>query len=224
MLTFRNGSKFTLNAIFPHSQRSVAQCTSTAGPGVTVSFRSVVYLASTVTVTGEDGRVTRQTNAQGTSLPTSIVVQSPAITVYADPVNGFNIVERQASSASTSSRSSITSTYSQTPPSETSAVSTPPSGISAGAIAGAVVGAVAGLGLLALGAFFLFRRKRQHSTVDPSELAAGEEGARKWYSLSPQGGAALEMSASHEAHELQHGDHAYELPHGDHAHELPGHH
>ncbi|KAK4098498.1 hypothetical protein N658DRAFT_499350 [Parathielavia hyrcaniae] len=80
---------FTLGAILPPNQRSVFQCTSTAGPGVTISLLSVTFLTSAVTVTGEDGTVTRQPDVRSTNLPTSTVVQFPAATVYAPPVNGL---------------------------------------------------------------------------------------------------------------------------------------
>lgn len=198
-----NGRKFALGAILPQNKRSVIQCTSTAVPGVTISFLSVIFFTGTMAVTGEGGTITRQTSIEFTNIPTSTVVQSSAVTVYAPPVNGFNIVQRQVSNTSTGA-GSTTATPPQTSPLGTSDVMTRSSGLSPGTIAGAVVGAVFGLGLLALVAFFWRRGRRQHSAVGRPELAAGGG--------SGQGVAVSEMFVKHQAHELPHGEYAHELP------------
>ena len=214
-----SGRNFALGAILPQNQRSIIQCTSTAGPGETISLLSVSFLTSTVTVTGDDGSVTRQASYQSTNLATSTVVQSSAATVYAPPVNGYNLVKQQLSATSTG-ETSTTATQTSTS-AATSDASTQSSGPSAGVIAGAVVGAVAGLGLLALGAFFFLRRKRQYSTVDrteaPMPMAEGE--GAKYYSTygSTQGTVVSEMPAQHQVY----GHQVHELPHGMSAHELP---
>jgi LPXTG-motif cell wall-anchored protein len=216
-----SGRNFALGAILPQTQRSIIQCTSTAGPGETISLLSVSFLTATVTSTGEDGSVTRQASYQSTNLATSTVVQSSAATVYAPPVNGFNLVKQQLSATSTG-ETSTTATQTSTSAAATSDASTESSGPSAGVIAGAVVGAVAGLGLLALGAFFFLRRKRRYSTVDRTEAPmpmAGGEGA-KYYSTygSTQGTVVSEMPAQHQVY----GHQVHELPHGMSVHELPG--
>ncbi len=221
------------SCFLPQDQRSVIQCTSTVGTNTILLYQSVTYLTSTVTVTDADGRTTRQANAQLTNVPTLTVVKNSAATIFAPPVNGFNIVQRQAAGSTTSSgtTSSASSTVgsggttttasqgstqqSEPRASDTSAPSSSPrSGLTPGVIAGAAMGAVAGLGLVLLGAFLLFRRRRNRpSPVEGIELPAEGQVPEPWYyAASPQGRTPVEMSATRERFELQGYEYAHELP------------
>ncbi|KAH6853844.1 hypothetical protein B0I37DRAFT_16860 [Chaetomium sp. MPI-CAGE-AT-0009] len=204
-------SNYALGAIFQPTQRTVLQCTSEAGPGETISYMTRTSLTRTATVTGVDG-TSVETTVQSTNLPTSTVVQSSPATVFAVPVNGFNIVPQQVSGTG------ATSNTATTPLSTTDALSatdapaqSSSSGLAPGAIAGAVVGAVIGVGLLALGAFFVWKRKRR--AVNRQEVVAGEEDARKdFYHYSP-GAPPSEMPVKHNPiHELPHNGSVQELP------------
>ena len=113
-LSNKKRRKFGRAAILPPNQRSVIQCTSTAGPGVTISYLTVTWRPYTATITGEDGTVTPQTNVELANLPTVTVVQSSAATVYAPPVNGYNIVKRQTGVSATDT--TATTTLRTTPP------------------------------------------------------------------------------------------------------------
>lgn len=214
----RSNRKFSLGAILPQNQRSVIQCTSTAGVGATISFLSVTFLTTTLTLVNDDGNPTRRFSTRSTNLPTSTVVQLSAATVYAPPVNGFNLVQQrqlsESSRGATASSNAGPSPSRSTPPAWTSDVSTQSSGLAPGAIAGVAVGAGCGLLLLALGAFFLWRRRQQPA-------AAGERIIDGYGST--QGRAVVEMPVKQEAQEMPHGEHAYELPGGEYAHELPNH-
>ena len=209
---------FALAVILPPNQRSIIQCTSTAGPGVTISYVSMTSLTSTVTVTGEDGTVTRQANTRSANLPTSTVVQLSIATIYAPPVNGYNLVQRQAGVGATDlGATSSTATTPATTLPGTNDVSTQssgpaqPSALTPGAIAGAVVGAVLGLGLLVLGAFFVRQRYQRHSAVDRPDLATWRGGARDTDG-PPHGLIMSEMPVEERAQELPHGLYAHELP------------
>ena len=169
-------------------------------------------LTSTVTVTGEDGTVTRQANTRSANLPTSTVIQLSTATIYAPPVNGYNLVKRQAGVGATylGATSNTATTPAITLPG-TSDVSTQSSALTPGAIAGAVVGAVLDLGLLVLGAFFVRQRYRRHSAVDRPDLATWRGGARDTDG-PPHGLVMSEMPVDERAQELPHGLYAHEMP------------
>lgn len=232
-LSNKKRRKFGRAAILPPNQRSVIQCTSTAGPGVTISYLTVTWRPYTATITGEDGTVTPQTNVELANLPTVTVVQSSAATVYAPPVNGYNIVKRQTGVSATDTTATTTlRTTPPPPPGEASndmptqesrgptqlpnGADQPGASVAPGAIAGAVVGAVLGLGLLALGAFFV-RQRYRHSAVN---LKRPKPAAWRGWAGNPhvhgpsQGPVMSKMPADSLVYELQHGRYAYELPGG----------
>ncbi|KAK4154600.1 hypothetical protein C8A00DRAFT_42670 [Chaetomidium leptoderma] len=220
---------------------SIIQCTSTATPGVTLSYQSLTFLFDTLTATGEDGTVTRQTNTRNTNVAASTVVQSSAATVYAPAVNGYNLVRGQGqgqgqagtSATDTGAARSDTGAAATTPPppgtssdvstTQCSGSAAQPSGgaplLAPGAIAGIVVGAVLGLGLLALGAFFVQKRYRHsEAAVDRPDPVTWKGGAARDYYYNGGGPPPHGLVAS----EMPVGNQAQELPHGIYAHELPG--
>lgn len=185
------------------------QCTSAVGPGGTISYMSRTSVTRTVTVDGAD-RTSYQTTVQSTNVAASTVVRSRTATVYAVPVNGFNIVERQASgteATSSTATSPISTTDAPAPPSS--------SALGPGAIAGAAVGAAVGTGLLALGAFLVWKaRKRRAVNRQPEEFAAVGDEARKddyYYSQAVEPPPS-EMPAKNHVHELSHRRSVQELP------------
>ncbi|KAK0643865.1 hypothetical protein B0T16DRAFT_416749 [Cercophora newfieldiana] len=192
---------FSLGGIFPPNVRSVAQCVSTVTPGGTVSYRSITA---------------------NTALPTSTVVTgSSDATVFAPPVNGYNIVQRQVTSTSSTvstktSGTTATNTPTQTPSESEdgdSGTSTKKSKkISTGTIAGAVVGGVVGFIALLAAIIFFIRRKRR-SAAPPAEgtpelagggpAGVGSDGTKVYYSGHPQDSLASEMPVKYiPAHEL----------------------
>lgn len=192
---------------------------------MTISYVSVTFLTTTSTITGGNGAVTRQVNSKFTGLPTSTVLRSSAATVYAPPVNGYNLLVEgppEAASISSISSSSTATTTPATLPSPASEATgltaanssvAPPSSasITPGAIAGAVVGGLLGLGLLALGAFFV--RQRYRHLANRTGGATGDEGP-PYGEL--QGLEVLKVS------EMAVDERVHELPHGLDVHELPG--
>jgi hypothetical protein len=176
---------------------------------------TVQILNTLITIT--HGQGIQPTNKRHTS--TVVVPQrfpESSLTVYAAPVNGYNIVARQAVSTGDAT----------TPPVVIGAI-TPSGGVLPGVIAGAVVGGILGLGLLALGAYFIRKRYRHSAAaaaaaaeaaaapvVDKPELAA-----REWkadgggYALPPHCGQATmsEMSGVNQPQELPFGRYAHEL-------------
>lgn len=105
----------------------------------------------------------------GSWTPFTRGIQSDPFTVYGVFVNGYNVVATTTSSSSTSSSTpssvpaSITPSTSA-PASSTSITSTPStvtsSGLSSGAAAGISIGVAAAVILVAILAFFLYRRRR----------------------------------------------------------------
>ncbi|KAK3298578.1 uncharacterized protein B0H64DRAFT_78368 [Chaetomium fimeti] len=207
--------KYTLGAILPQNQRSVIQCSSIADPGVTIAYVSVTFLTSSATATGEDGADTVVDTTVLTHVSTSTVVQDDAATVYAPPINGYNIVRAQATSSET--ESAATEASSTAPPTGTttgSGEAAQSSGLAPGAIAGIAVGVVLGVGLLALAAFFLWRRhRRQHLAVAPSDPDMYHEQPKGYHGVPPYVPALSEMPEGHGAHEMDpQSPYAYELP------------
>jgi len=157
---------FQSGTIFPTNVRSVNQCTSTVQPGGTVSYMTF----------------TNVNNAQTVS-PTSTVVAVSVATVFAPPVNGYNIVRRAVDGASSdSSVASTTGTgsagttggsrtagnsQSTSPPGGSGLVDpvAQSSGPSSSTIAGAAIGGVIGILLLVAVAFFLGRRRRSSAAT-----------------------------------------------------------
>jgi len=212
-------ANFGLNTIPPQNQRTIAQCTSTAGPGVTMSFVSVNFVTTTVTTHDADGSSTVRTGSDLLGVLTSTVVEKSAATVYAPPINGFNIVaQKDVASAAEKSATSNTATTPSTPAgtsdvSTQSSASTQSGSLAPGAIAGIVVGTVLGLGLLALGAFFIWRKYPRRPAADqPSPEAVWRAAPGDKYGAQ-YGPVVSEMPVENQA--------AIEMPHNIHAHELP---
>jgi hypothetical protein len=220
---------FELGKLLRHNSRSVGQCTSTAGPGETISYLSVeAVVTSTKTVTGEDGSETLETSKKTTNLLTSTVVDSESVaTIFAPPINGYNIVVARQATVDPSS-TGITPLATTPPPapgasedvSTQSGASTQPSTISPGAIAGAVVGGVLGLALLALGVYFVRKRYRYAAVASQPDVATWDGGtvtgdyAPTHYASSHGQGAMSEMPAENRPQELPYGLYAHELPGG----------
>jgi hypothetical protein len=183
------------------------QCTSAVGPGGTISYMSRTSVTRTVTVNGAD-RTSHQTTVQSTNVAASTVVRSRTATVYAVPVNGFNIVERQGSGTESSTPSSTATN----PPEQSGS-----SGLSPGAIAGISVGAAIGTGLLALGAFLVWKaRKRRAVNQQPEGVApVGEDGRKDDYhymQVIEPSQPPSEMPVKTHVHELSHRRSMQELP------------
>jgi hypothetical protein len=215
---------FGLDKLLPRHQRSVGQCTSTAGPGETISYLSVeAVVTTTKTVTGEDGTATLETGTKKTNIPTSTIVKSDSVaTIFAPPVNGYNIVV--VPQATTDPSSTGTTPLAPTTPPSTPGASddvstqsgavTQPSAISPGAIAGAVVGGVLGLALLAVAVYFV-RKKYRHQPDAGAWDGGTVTGDYPSSYGTPYGQAAVtEMSGVSQAQELPYGIYAHELPTG----------
>lgn len=211
------------------------QCSSIATSGVTLPYISVTYLPSTVTVTGDDGVETAQETSQLTQVPVAIIISDPA-TIYAPPINGYNILRGQATSSSSSSGgegvASDTATTSTGAPSETGDASAQSGGLAAGAIAGIVVGVVLGLGLLLAGAFLVWRRRRRSQPIAVADANVQPE--PEWHSQQPKGyytgggppymPVMSEMPVDSGAQEMEHSPSAYgarEMGHSPSTYELP---
>ncbi|KAK4449849.1 hypothetical protein QBC34DRAFT_462464 [Podospora aff. communis PSN243] len=185
---------FTLGAIFPPNIRSVAQCTSTLAPGASLSFQSLTPISGA-----------------STPVPSSTIVTSSAATVFAPPVNGYNIVQRQSATTSTATATRTGTLDGPGGGTGTSTSTSQSTGTSPGTITGAVVGSLLGLALLVLIAFFLFRRRRKaRNAADAAELAGANSagvdasGTKGFYSGSSPASAVSEMPVKHlpPAHEL----------------------
>ncbi|KAH6854886.1 hypothetical protein B0I37DRAFT_363314 [Chaetomium sp. MPI-CAGE-AT-0009] len=204
--------QFTLGAILPQNQRSIIQCSSIADPGVTIPYISVTFLVTSLTRTGDDGTATVQASSQLTHVPVETVVRSKAATVYAPPINGYNIVRQTSSSQSTASEAASTELPSGTGGAAGSGGAGESGGLTTGAIVGIVVGVVLGLGLLALGAFFVWRRYRRPPFAAPlSEPGMYHEEAKGYYG-SPYAPVRSEMPVESPAQEMEHSPYGYELP------------
>jgi hypothetical protein len=217
---------FGLDKLLPRNQRSIGQCTSTAGPGETISYLSVeAVVTSTKTVTGEDGTETLETSTRKTNLPTSTIVKDSVATIFAPPVNGYNIVVAPQATADPSStgttplETTTAATTTPPPPGASDDVSTQSGAISPGAIAGAVVGGVLGLALLAVAVYFVRKRYRYTAAASQSYVAkwddatvAGEYPSR--YGTPYRQAGVSEMSGVSQAQELPYGIYAHELPSG----------
>jgi hypothetical protein len=181
--------------------------------GDTVSYVTVQVVDAWNTITNADGGVARLSTTRTFHLQTPTVVESQRIsrsslTVYAAPVNGYNMVTRQA----------VGTGDATTPPGVSFGVLTETGVVSPGVIAGAVVGGVLGLGLMALGAYFIRKRYRHSAAaVDQPDPAAWEGGPdRGGHALPPRHGQATmsEMSGVNQPQELPFGRYAHELPGG----------
>ena len=157
----------------------------------------------TVAVTDGDG-TSRQTTVQSTNVATSTVVKARSVTVYAIPINGFNIVQHQASSTETTSSTATSplSIITNTPEQPSS------SGLTPGAIAGASVGAAIGTALLALGAFLVWKRRRAVNR----QLAEEEARNNDYYYSKGAEPLPFEMPVKNHVHELSHQKSVQELP------------
>lgn len=195
-------SNYALGAVFQPTYRHVMQCTSEVMPGETISYMSRTSVTLTVTVSGTSEKST----VQSTNIATSTVVKSSRATVYAVPINGFNIVHQQASGTGLAN-STATPPLSTT---DTPLQSNNPS-MTPGAIAGAAVGAAIGTGLLALGAFFVWKVWERRK-LNRQGVAALEEGAGKDNHDSKDSGPKFEMPVKHHIHELSHFKSTQELP------------
>ncbi|KAH8649099.1 hypothetical protein BX600DRAFT_474541 [Xylariales sp. PMI_506] len=141
------------------------QCISSVTSGDTLSFLSLTLTDDT------------------TSVSTTVTTADAIITVYAIPVNGYNIV--QSTSTSTSSSSSSASTGSSTITSTSTSTSTTTSaasaggstgnstgnstGVSLGTTVGVSVGVVVGVLLLVALGFFIWRRRRAASRAQDQQ-------------------------------------------------------
>lgn len=186
----------------------------------------MTFLATSVTVTGSDGAETAQETSVLTQVPVNIIVSDPA-TVYAPPINGYNIVRGRA----TSGGGGTASDTATVPTGEVSGTGGAPQpseaaqsgGLAAGAIAGIVVGVVLGLGLLLAGAFLVWRRRRRSPPVAVAETHQSEPGLhdqqhpKMYYGSPPYIPVMSEMPVDSGASELEHTEHSpytYELPSG----------
>ncbi|KAH6650660.1 hypothetical protein F5144DRAFT_608574 [Chaetomium tenue] len=195
-------SNYALGAVFQPTQRHVMQCTSVVMPGETLSYMSRTSVTRTVTVSGTSEKAT----VQSTNIATSTVVKSSRAIVYAVPINGFNIVHQQGSGTGPGNGTA-------TPPlstTDTPLKSNSPS-MTPGAIAGVAVGAALGTGLLALGAFFIWKVWERRK-LNRKGVATLEEGAGKDNHYVKASGPKYEMPVKHHIHELSHFKTTQELP------------
>lgn len=140
LFTYCCPPRFTLHAAFPVTARSIEQCTSRIPPRGTIKLVSLTFVST------------------GTEMNRRVYTVSTTATVHAPPVNGYNIVQKQASpSTTTPPLPSATMT-----PLLSSAPAPHSDGLSEGRLAGVIIGAVGGtvvlLGLLCFG--WKFWRKR----------------------------------------------------------------
>ena len=159
-----------------------------------------------------------------TQVPVNIIVSDPA-TVYAPPINGYNIVRGRATSSGgggegTASDAATTSAEGTGGPSTQPSEAAQSGGLAAGAIAGIVVGVVLGLGLLLAGAFLVWRRRRLPPPVAVAETYQPEPGMhsqqqpKMYYGSPPYIPVMSEMPVDSGASEMEHSPYTYELPSG----------
>lgn len=184
-------------ALQPPSDRFYIQCTSTAEPGVTVPYQTYIGTEVPKAGGGED-----EVEVILTHTSTETVVESSPLTVYAFPVNGYNIITSEAdSSTSTHDGTLLLTTSTGDGPAQTdgataddgSGSSSSEDGLSSGAIAGVVVGAVLGLALMALIAFFIWRKYPRSAASKPTDQEKPEPtpAATGWGAAATAGGAGV---------------------------------
>lgn len=196
-----------------------SQCTSTLTAGETLSWEKIYY----------------ESSLGDTWTPTSTTVQSETLTIFGIPVNGFNVVATSTSilSSSTDAGANTLSSADTTTTAPAASSSTPSSSSSSssggtsivGIAVGASVGAVVGVALVALTAFFVWRRRSRGGRGPVADGSTGSNSQDAWNSTAsaslgyyaPGGQHAYELKGSHPGtHELPAGSHvdAYELPDG----------
>lgn len=203
-----------------------SQCTSTLTAGETLSWEKIYY----------------ESGLGDTWTLTSTTVQSETLTVFGVPVNGLNVVATSTSISSTTtdagaetiSPADMTTVASAASSSTLSRSSSSSGGTSVVGIAvGASVGAIVGVLLVALIAFFVWRRRRagrgpvsdgstrsnSHDAWDSNASTSETSQKRNVREYHVSGGQhAYELGGSHPAtHELPVDRHnnPYELPDGE---------
>ncbi|KAK3897159.1 hypothetical protein C8A05DRAFT_39292 [Staphylotrichum tortipilum] len=185
--------EYTLNTLPPPTSRAAAQCASTIAPGRTLSH---------ITATYPGVSKARWPDEPIAYLPTTTVVQGSAATVFAPPVNGFNLVKARGGGGSGSGSGG--------------------GGLSLGASVGIAAGAsLAGVGVVYAGIWLVWRRRRQGRRLRRGqrrmELSAGGEGEEGVWS------SAAELPEKREAVEMALGVGVVEMPQGREIYELPDH-
>jgi len=216
--------QFRQHALLPYDQRSVIQCTSTAAPGNTLSYITVSFATSTITITssgnGDGGSVNTQTTVSLTSYATSTVIASSAATIYAPPVNGFNIISQSGGSSSNSSSGNTGGGKNNPTPqpgtSDQSSSDSSSVGMTSAAKGGIAAGVILVCAFCVLGIWLFWRRrKRQQESLTSlshgngmgmtgTGTRTGEDtmGVKYYYGSVPQPPEPQEMPAVSYTHEL----------------------
>ncbi|KAK3898362.1 hypothetical protein C8A05DRAFT_19043 [Staphylotrichum tortipilum] len=164
--------EYTLSTLPPFTARTAAQCISTVAPGHTLSFVTATY-------PGVSSGEPHQPGQLFGYLPTSNIVGVSAATVYAPPVNGFNLVKARAGGENSGG------------------------GLSLGASVGIAAGAsLAGVGVVFVGILLVWRRRRRRRMVRRGEGRvelsvvgeAGEGGVWSSASELPEKREVVEMA------------------------------
>ncbi|KAK7749675.1 hypothetical protein SLS53_000254 [Cytospora paraplurivora] len=166
-----------------------SQCTSTLTAGDTLSWEQVVSAGATWT-------------------PATTTVQSETLTIFGIPVNGLNVI---ATSTTTSSSTTASSSSTSSPGSLNAGAGTSTSagtlvfytGIptpdghkhTIGVAVGASVGTFVGLVLIAIGAYFLWRRRKRSAIGSNAGMATGYNNNGHW-----NGGAPAPVVPEHMRH------------------------
>lgn len=213
-----NGTPPPLNT--PNQSTNPPRSTSLLPVGSTLSFVSVTFTPTVLSP------ATTTTNVLA-YIQSSTVVTATAETVYAVPINGYNIVAAAADpEGSPDSRSSSTPTGAGG--SANNSTSTTPT--SPGTIAGAVVGGLVALALAVALAYFVGRRRSSNRRRSRILLGDGDgDKARAVVELAGGGVAPAEVSQQQrrgwdddkDSTPYRYGAQAHELPSQSQRYEMP---
>ncbi|ROW02768.1 hypothetical protein VSDG_01722 [Cytospora chrysosperma] len=182
-----------------------SQCTSTLTAGETLSWEKIYY----------------ESGMGNTWAPTTTTVQSEILTVFGVPVNGLNVIATSTTISSTATDTSsetispagmttMASAASSSTPSRSSSSSGGASVV--GIAVGASVGAIVGVLLVALIAFFVWRRRHAgRGPVPDGSTGSNSHDARN------------SNASSFDTSQMRH-VRGYHVSDGQHAHELRGSH